>query len=130
VVRVGLHAGILLAEAAALLMLLTNLERPAAQAGSALADSHAARASEQAEARDGRHGLAHQMESTLGGVAGQVVQALAALGSASARLGQAAASAEELATTVAEVTRQVAGAAQVARQASSQAAPRIPWSMG
>jgi methyl-accepting chemotaxis protein len=109
--RVAVHAGILVAEAAALIALVGGLQNAFANAGAALEDAEAARTAEKAEvarrlerdataaadARAGRHALAEQVETQVGGVAGDVVSAAAA------------------------GMQTVAGAAQVAGRASTQA---------
>ncbi|WP_245217208.1 methyl-accepting chemotaxis protein [Neoroseomonas nitratireducens] len=158
--RVLLHAVILVIEAVALMWMVRELESAAVAATDALAEARAAREAEAAQAarrialeaeaaaaaRTARHGIAAEVEGSIGRIAGGVQDASgnldaaarriaasagegaseaeaarAAVAEASAGVQTVAAAAEELSTAVAEITRQVAQASAVARNAADRA---------
>jgi len=137
--RVALHAGILVAEAAALLMLLTHLERAAAAATAAQAETEAARQREEAErarkeaekaasarlAQDGRIALAGQVEGEIGGCSSQLTLAARDLGTAADSLTQAARTGTEAAQAAASATTEAAMDVQTVASAAEELAASV-----
>ncbi|NKE44742.1 chemotaxis protein [Roseomonas frigidaquae] len=137
--RVALHAGILVAEAAALLMVLTYLERAAAAATAAEAETAAARQREEAErarkeaekataarlAQDMRLALAGQMEGEIGGCSRQLTFAARDLGSAAEGLAHAARTGTDAAQVAASATAEAAMDVQTVASAAEELAASV-----
>ncbi|WP_027283244.1 methyl-accepting chemotaxis protein [Rubritepida flocculans] len=138
-VRVALHAAVLLAEAGGLLLLIGLLRRGAAAADAALAEAERARAAEaqaaaaraaaEAEAaraaREARHALADRVEQEIGGVAAGVERASDALEAASRRIAAGAAGALEGAQAARLAVQEASAGVQTVAAASEELAAAV-----
>ncbi|WP_439599262.1 methyl-accepting chemotaxis protein [Falsiroseomonas sp.] len=137
--RVALHAGVLVAEAAALLALLTHLERAAAAAAEAMAEVEARRRREDLEredqaaqdaalarqARAGRAAVAASMEAEIGGCSEQLTRAAQDLGGAADSLARATRSGTTAAQAAASATSEAAMDVQTVASAAEELATSV-----